>query len=273
MVKLLVAVLTNEKPEELERCLQSVNSNSSPQERVVICNTQDTAFVPQAHALASEYGFDFRQTESNGNPGKGKNSLLKYFSETECDYVFPIDGDDYITPNAIDILNSAIQKNNFNALCLVGGKCVSGNDVISTGQLPTYKPWANAFREQNPTKEQWQLMTAYNELMLKHSVDGNWMNRVILVDKWAANILSFDENFSAFDDTHYFIRMKDMDCRNIMELKAIDCDDIYMYDISGTGTVVRSLHNGLTSDIKRFLDITKNLLTENKIEYVEYSQS
>ena len=54
MTKILVAILTSGKPEKLERCIQSVKSNSSPHEQVVICNTFDENYV----SLVSQICYD-----------------------------------------------------------------------------------------------------------------------------------------------------------------------------------------------------------------------
>ena len=110
MTKLLVAVLTSGKPEKLARCLKSVNSNSSPHERIVIINTTDNEYISQATQISFDHGFPVRVTESNGTPGRGKNSVLEHFLSTDADWLMQIDGDDYISDGCISRLHYEIEQ-------------------------------------------------------------------------------------------------------------------------------------------------------------------
>lgn len=106
MVKFVVGILTNRDIDKLKRCLDSCGSH----EKIVVCNTLDKAYEVEARELATSYRVPFFSTESNGTPGKGKNSLLDIFYDTGYDYLIPIDGDDYYSDGAIDRIKELVRN-------------------------------------------------------------------------------------------------------------------------------------------------------------------
>ena len=59
------------------------------------------------------------ETESNGKPGKGHNSVLEIFKKRKIyDYLIPIDGDDFLYPHALHQLNKILL---YNPTIVVGG--------------------------------------------------------------------------------------------------------------------------------------------------------
>lgn len=110
MISVLVAILTSEKIEKLIRCIESVLSQT--EEVIVVCNTLDTSYVEQARKIAKAYNLEFIVTESNGKPAKGKNSVLEIFrSRSQFKYYMQIDGDDYLTPDALSEIATIVQQN------------------------------------------------------------------------------------------------------------------------------------------------------------------
>jgi hypothetical protein len=101
MSKVLVAVLTNGKPEKLDRCLKSVNSNSSPHERIVVINITDTESSSLATQISFDNGYAVAKGKCDDDPVKGKMSVLRYFHATTADYLFYVNADDYNSHNSI----------------------------------------------------------------------------------------------------------------------------------------------------------------------------
>ena len=112
MAEFIVGILTNRDIDKLKRCLNSCGSH----EKFVVCNTLDKAYEAKARELVASYQLPFFSTESNGTPGKGKNSLLDIFYDTGCEYLIPIDGDDYYTEGAIDRIKELVSENKPTAL-------------------------------------------------------------------------------------------------------------------------------------------------------------
>ena len=103
-MKVLVSILTSSKPELLKLCYESICGQETPDfeyDIVVIVNTlnPDYAGVVRESLPA---GVHIVETESNGRPGKGHNSVLRHFasSSTQYDYCVIIDGDDFLYPRA-----------------------------------------------------------------------------------------------------------------------------------------------------------------------------
>ena len=63
------------------------------------------------------------ETESNGKPGMGYNSLFEIFRKKQYDYL--IDGDDFLYPYAYHQLSKILQSKNPDILVL------QGNDILS----------------------------------------------------------------------------------------------------------------------------------------------
>jgi len=98
---------------------------------VVVCNTLDFSYVEQAAQVAESYGLEFIVTESNGNPGRGKNSVTDYFLTTDFTHLIPVDGDDILLPNAIQILADVVESRNPDVIGLIGG-----NVLLNGKELP-----------------------------------------------------------------------------------------------------------------------------------------
>ena len=129
MKKLLVAALTHQDAFRLERLIVSVAAQFQSIFEVhglVVCNTQNTDYPVEAKKVADTFGWEFVQTESNGKPGKGKNSVLEIFqNRTEFDYLLMMDGDDMLYPTALHQLEAIVR----------GGADVVGlltNDIVDT---------------------------------------------------------------------------------------------------------------------------------------------
>ena len=86
-------------------------SNISYKDAVVVINTLDKDYERVVSQWCSEKGIEHYITESNGNPGKGKNELLKIFQESDNDYMVQIDGDDILTPYGVDLYKSLAKEN------------------------------------------------------------------------------------------------------------------------------------------------------------------
>jgi len=102
-------VLTSSKIEGLTRHTSEQYSNIPKDQMVVIINTLDLAYSHQAQEYCILNNIEHYVTESNGTPGKGKNSLLDKFLESDYDYMVQIDGDDYLTPHGVWLYNHLAQ--------------------------------------------------------------------------------------------------------------------------------------------------------------------
>lgn len=100
MKKLCVCILTNHDLEKLKRLVISIQeqvpTDTLHLEPVIVVNTLSDEYYDSV--LAEDFPYRVVRTESNGKPGKGKNSCHDVFLETDCDYMSQIDGDDICYP-------------------------------------------------------------------------------------------------------------------------------------------------------------------------------
>jgi len=237
MTKLLVAVLTSGKPEKLARCLKSVNSNSSPHERIVVINTTDTDYISQACQIAFDHGFPVRVTESNGTPGRGKNSVLEHFLGTDADWLMQIDGDDYISDGCISRLHYEIENNKFDIGCLVGGHAIRpSGKIIPLNQIELLP---KVIRHASQWTEDEQLYyISYRNFIQSKTFNGEPFNRMILYNRVAAKH-RYSESLDIAEDLLYFLQSKKL--FRVHEIDTKVEDFIYMYDFTDDGAVMKSL--------------------------------
>ena len=103
-MKLFLALLTNHKVDKLKRLIRSVQLQY-PEETieinpVIVVNTLNDSYYQEV--LEANLPFKVIRTESNGKPGKGKNSCLDLFLESDCDFITQIDGDDFLYPTFLN---------------------------------------------------------------------------------------------------------------------------------------------------------------------------
>ena len=252
MAKVLVAILTNGKPEKLERCLKSVNSNSSPHERIVVINTTDADFSSLATQLSFDNGFPVTKTKSNGTPGKGKNSVLRYFLASDADYLLQIDGDDYISETCIARLHEEIENNTFDVACLSKGYALASSKrkilVKDIHNLPKVARQGMTWE-----KEDLEYWHQYLEFIASHTFNNDPFNRYMLLNRTAAKY-KFDETLDIAEDLLHFLQVK----RDLVlhEICASEDDFLYMYDFSEDGQVMDSMKG------KTMIDNFKAMMVE-----------
>jgi hypothetical protein len=227
MTKILVAILTSGKPEKLERCIQSVTNNSSLFERIVICNSNDENFINLASQISYDNNINFKTSISNGTPGKGKNSVIKHFLKSDCDWLFQIDGDDYITEKSIEILYNAIETQNFDAACLINNKAIApSGELIFASDIPMQPSVAKKFLRY-ATQDNLNLYLSAQEIGKKYSYDGRGLNRLLLINRKVAMNVKFNEHIKVTED---FLFLQEIKKKYIVQTVDTNLDPVYIYD-------------------------------------------
>ena len=129
MIKYLVTILTSSKINYLKLALKSVenqiNYNDCDYDIFIVVNTlNDSYYHDVINEIKIEPNMKLKKiirTESNGKPGKGHNSLLTIFYNTnDYDYLIILDGDDFLYPEAIQKINYLNNIENFDVLTITG---------------------------------------------------------------------------------------------------------------------------------------------------------
>ena len=104
--KLKICLLTHHRLDKLSRLVKSVQDLEPCEnlliEPLIVVNTLNDEYYQQV--IDSDFPFTVIRTESNGKPGKGKNSCLRLFLESGADFMSQIDGDDWLYPTFLKSL-------------------------------------------------------------------------------------------------------------------------------------------------------------------------
>ena len=249
MTSILVAILTSGKIEKLIRCIESVLSQT--EEVIVVCNTLDTSYVEQARKVAETYNLEFVVTESNGKPAKGKNSVLEIFrTRSQFKYYMQVDGDDYLTPDALSKIATIVQQNpDVDVIGAQGGRLIY-NGITKTGKQFFIEYLANVNDEQRSRLID---LGRFLEANLQES-------RMLLYSKKVVTAFNFDEMFIGLEDVVGAYKLYyDPDIKFILTN-----EDLYVYDLEDNGNFYEFLNN--SNGIERVFHALKVIVDESKIQ-------
>lgn len=111
-MKILLTLLSSHKIDKLNRLVGSVTRfREEPRidlEVVIVINTLSDEYFNQV--LQQNYPYTVVRTESNGWPGKGKNSCLDIFMNSNADFWVQLDGDDLFYPTFLQSLANNMER-------------------------------------------------------------------------------------------------------------------------------------------------------------------
>lgn len=282
MPKLLTTILTSEDLPRLERCIKSL-MQSEP-DCMVVCNSTNSQFQIDAEKLCAKFPVKFVNTESNGKLGKGKNAVLEQFNKTDYDYLFQVDGDDFVYPGAIKKVSDIINRHDFDVLALTESEVWDGTDLHRINEWITTDKFRDKINKILATFDPENLMKAVQNCKIGEEItdDKSGLHRVIVWSKKAATKFRFDENLMVADSPGY-LDLKLMHLREEIKLELTNAKSIYIYDqtiqtaISSYDLlmdVAKYVWNqedlGLTTDL--FLDIIEideKITHKERLEYLK----
>lgn len=196
-------------------------ANLSPDEVDVVINTLSMENEKDLIHLCKVYNVNYHVTRSNGTPGRGKNSLLKIFLDSEYDYAVLIDGDDYLTPHGVELYKRIAGLANVpDAICLKhqGGYVFEGSPWeprIAKGRQfkidpenVDYEQTAKHLRQNNPDEDCVQDYLQYHkdfyEKTAKYGEGLDTHNRVVFYSKKAAEFQFCENTFVGEDILHFY---------------------------------------------------------------------
>lgn len=248
MVELLIAVLADKNLQKLERCLESVSSQKRRHGKILVINSLDQEFVEQATFLAEQKNYPHIVTESNGTSSRGKNSVLDYFASSDYQYLCQVDGDDYLLPDASEILYRIIESDTeLDVLGLTNGLAMTNSGFVSTSGLNKTPEWNQLTMSQvKSIKDAKRLMIFYERA--RQILE--W-NRFILVNKKCLSYFRYSENIH-ISDLQLCFRLKHHANQGTCRYVILDSTDVYMYDITEPGDFAKFLSNNPQDSIKTF---------------------
>lgn len=272
-MSILICILTTAKIDKLERCINSALQQVNPKNVVVVINTLDISYATEAQALSSAYGIDSVVTESNGKPGKGKNSLIKYFLSTDFNHVIPVDGDDMLLPNAVDKLVQICNDRNPDVIGLINGLTLLYDERMSVEDWQKHDTYfKRGFDSIDP--KNYKKFNLHIAKIRRTSVEyDNMFNRFVLISRKAASFINYDEELAGAEDIKQGLLLKLMYRENKLNYLLLSSQDIYLYDVTDQGVFFNDLcKSDPNLELQRFWhDLTKdqiNMLREVQLECV-----
>ena len=269
----LIAILTSEKIDKLERCIQSVLPQAPISNIVVIINTLDERYKNLAVLLSNMYGVKVVITESNGKPGRGKNELIKYFLSTEFTHVIPVDGDDMLLPNAVDKLTTIIKEKNADLIGLINGLTLLHDEKMSVEDWQKHEIYFKRGFE-NIDPKNYKKFNLHIAKIRRTSVEyDNLFNRFVIISKKAASSINYDEDLAGAEDIKQGLLLKLMQHQGKLNYLLLSSNDVYLYDVTDEGVFFKTLcKSDPDKELKRFWhDLTNdqiNILRSFQLECI-----
>ena len=225
-MRILTTILTSRDIQKFQRCLESVLPQT---DCVVVCNTLDTEYSKQVEEYCKGKSVKLIHTISNGWPSMGKQTVLDHFSKTDYDYLFLIEGDDFIYPTTLEILNYIVEKHHpIDIMALT-------NQEVFMGELMTMKEWRTSklFDERmRPALEQLPVDTVRSFLENTQTaieITSDGINRIVLYSKKGAQI-KYDTNIKSGDDFVFDCEARLLHEKGDITMYLTNCPELYVYD-------------------------------------------
>tara|TARA_Y100000768_G_scaffold344202_1_gene290304 strand:- start:3445 stop:5517 length:2073 start_codon:yes stop_codon:yes gene_type:complete len=206
------------------------------------------------------------ETESNGYPGMGHNSLLNVFSKTDYDYMVVCDGDDFLYPVALSRINTLLQKKTYDVINLLGNPStlsISDNQytqLVETG-VKKYK-WEQSITISKAVVQ--SISSDYNTTLATPC-------RLFVVSQNYVkdNVDMFDTRMKVYDDYKPFLQTYD----DYIHDKHSICflSDSYMYIYNKTSLTSVCKNNDYTNDALIYKTYDVSELDVSKINVVTQS--
>ena len=278
-MRILTTILTSRDIQKFQRCLESVLPQT---DCVVVCNTLDTEYSKQIDEYCKGKSVKLIHTISNGWPSMGKQTVLDHFSTTDYDYLFLIEGDDFIYPNTLEILNVMVEKHHpIDIMALT-------NQEVLMGELMRMKDWRTSklFDERmRPALEQLPVDTVRSFLENTQTaieITDDGINRIVLYSKKGAQI-KYDTNIKSADDFVFDCEARLLHEKGDITMYLTNCPELYVYDqndktgfavpekLAGIGNYIisdqfKSLTNTLGPDI---IEVSHKLTYDQRRKYIK----
>jgi hypothetical protein len=135
-IKLMLCLLTSHDLNRLTRLMvnlrELIPAPSIELFPIIVVNTINDNYYNEV--LQQKFPYPTIRTESNGKPGKGKNSCFDIFLNSSCDYLTQFDGDDILYPTYLQSIENHL--NHYPGLDVLG---IVPMDIINYGEQLGHK--------------------------------------------------------------------------------------------------------------------------------------
>ena len=210
MKKFLIAILTSNDIDILKLTIQSaIGQTYTNYDIYVVVNSLNKHYFNLVQDMINENYKDniskVIETESNGKPGKGHNSLLSLIKDEPYEYLLSCDGDDFLYPIALTRIED-ILKEPYDAIALCG----------SSPKLEMHKYNCKEIRNSNNRNVEYKWSRkitidkcSYNNICKEYNHILATPCRLLIIKKSFAIQQStlFDERMYVYDDYSMFLTL------------------------------------------------------------------
>ena len=247
--KFLITLLTSSNSKLLKLSYntikQQINHNFN-YTIVIVVNTLNTQYFEEVSNEFKNIDVEIIETESNGKPGKGHNSLFEIFrKKKQYDYLIPIDGDDFLYPYALYQLSKIIHSKNPDILVLQGNDILSWyNDSTNSTDIYLNNCFYLIKQDEYPDNK-WKFNK--NSVNINPFIKNNKFItpiRLILCNRKILNLnitYFYCEKCNVLDDYLFYLHFINIYINKLLNIFIINSNHIYLYnDLS-----ILSVHNTL----------------------------
>jgi len=250
VVKILAGILTSRETDDIVRAIKSAQHRDVS--IVVIVNTNDNELYESVKTKVAELKVvDVVKTQSNGNPGKGKNSVISYFKKTDYTHLIPIDGDDYLAKDGIKYLVKYIK-------ILEPDVVGQGNNKMSIGDLNT--TWEDFGQNIVDPKYNWSDLEEVSKKTILSLVKIRNLsdtilpfNRFLILSKTAITKFKYCEDIKIADDITAYLQLYAQTVKGI-KYYITKTRELYVYDLTDQGVLHQYVSGEHHKDMQTFFD-------------------
>jgi glycosyltransferase involved in cell wall biosynthesis len=213
-VSVLALILSSGNKELLKRAYQSLAEWQLPQHfltvrvRIVI-NTTKPTYAQEVRAEPWAAGLDIVETESNGKPGKGHNSMIDQFKGETDDYCLFLDGDDAYYPCALQQFAKVVEMRPDCVGIMTNDKVMGPWDPEYEGCVGLdHKFGLRTFGDLE--QHWWRLLPRENPFVLPVHKVNTPVRLIALSRKGASAPLRYCEKSALFDDFIVFLQLLEL---------------------------------------------------------------
>lgn len=252
-MKLLVCALTSHDATRLNRLIESVKLCGYDTAGLVVCNTLDREYPQLAQHVARMHGWDFVETESNGMPGKGKNSALSVYAEhySDFDHLLLMDGDDFLYPCALSYIARLVKTHRCDLLGL------QTNDILDHTVFTGLNGRVVQMREGQTNLYSWftQQRNLYSLPEFYHKVDRSLKlgehstpDRIILFSREVAAKVRCSEKLPVYEDYVLSLNAQALYLSGRARYINVSTTSIYVYDKTGQTSTCKEYDSQVAGD-------------------------
>lgn len=269
-MKYLTVVLTSN---DIYACERAVASFPETANVVIVCNTQDKDYFNQLTKSHLAEKYVILKTESNGTPGRGKQSVYDYFLCSDYEYLIHIDGDDFLYPEGYDIICNYVDERSPDVLGLLG------EDVMVDDKI--FSDWRNldlsTFVQPSDIMDPVQVRQYFVDVFRLINQEYCPFHRIVCINKKAARLVQWNEQLSGTEDVLLSAQLKMLHINRELEYHLIETPDVYLYrklTDGGTSLDVLMSDPDVTREIffKHFTEEDVNKLRNNWMHYTKIDE-